>query len=64
MTEQQAKDILCTAIEGGIFYWIREECENIIVDRSEKFGDRNESIDEWFYISISFEYKLYFCILA
>ena len=58
MTEQQAKDILCTAIEGGgIYYWMSEECQNIIVDRSEKFGEESVNIDEWFYISISFEYE-------
>lgn len=58
---KEARDLMCTAVEGGIGYWLNEDsgegCSDIVIEKSEKFGDDNADTDEWYYISVAFTYE-------
>ncbi len=50
---QDARDLLVTAIEGGIAYWVNEDCKNVDIGRSEGWGD--EDTELWWYTKLTFD---------
>ena len=56
LTMDQVKDIMSTAIESGIAYWMNEDCSNVEIKKSEGFGV-SENIDDWVYLSVSFDWE-------
>lgn len=49
MTLETAKDLMSTAIESGIAYWVNEECSKVSVIR------KGEG-DNWYYARVNFTY--------
>jgi hypothetical protein len=52
-TIKDMRDLLRTAIEGGIAYWVNEECQNVSIDRSEGWG--SDDMDQWWHTKLAFD---------
>ena len=52
-TIKDMRDLLCTAIEGGIAYWVNEECQNVDIDYSEGWG--GEDMEQWWHTKLAFD---------
>ena len=50
---ENARDLLVTAIEGGIAYWCNEDCENVNIERSEGWGGEDSSL--WWYTKLELD---------
>lgn len=50
---QDARDLLVTAIEGGIAYWVNEDCQNVEVGRCDGWG--NDDVENWYYTRLAFD---------
>ena len=53
LTLRDARDLLITAIEGGIAYWCNDEWQNVNIEHSTGWG--GEDTELWWYTKLEFD---------